>query len=140
MAYISLKNELVNDDPEKAQKLAGAAKEKLSKIDMKLLSDHQVHMAWMNTLELLEENLKLIANTGELATQRAAFVPLSSALILAVEQFGIANTTFYQQHCPMADSNKGADWLSLEKEIRNPYYGDAMLSCGSVERTITPVK
>jgi membrane fusion protein, copper/silver efflux system len=40
----------------------------------------------------------------------------------------------------MADSNKGADWLSLEKEIRNPYYGDAMLSCGSVERTIAPVK
>ncbi|MEQ8413999.1 MAG: efflux RND transporter periplasmic adaptor subunit [Imperialibacter sp.] len=140
MAYINLKNELVNDDPEKAQKLAGAAKEKLSKIDMKLLSDHQVHMAWMSTLELLEENLAVIANSGELATQRVAFVPLSSALIQAVEQFGVANTTFYQQHCPMADSNKGADWLSLEKEIRNPYYGDAMLSCGSVERTITPVK
>jgi membrane fusion protein, copper/silver efflux system len=82
----------------------------------------------------------MIASTSDLAIQRGAFVSLSSVLIQAVEQFGVANTTFYQQHCPMADSNKGADWLSLEKEIRNPYYGDAMLSCGSVERTITPLK
>ncbi|NNC61403.1 MAG: DUF3347 domain-containing protein, partial [Eudoraea sp.] len=35
-------------------------------------------------------------------------------------------------HCPMANSNKGADWLSSSKEIRNPYYGEAMLTCGSV--------
>ncbi|WP_420601742.1 hypothetical protein [Flagellimonas sp.] len=40
--------------------------------------------------------------------------------------------TFYVQQCPMANNNKGAVWLSTENEIRNPYYGDAMLKCGSV--------
>jgi len=36
----------------------------------------------------------------------------------------------------MADNNNGAFWLSLEKEIRNPYYGEAMLKCGEVSQTI----
>jgi Cu(I)/Ag(I) efflux system membrane fusion protein len=40
----------------------------------------------------------------------------------------------YVQHCPMADNNKGADWLSLEKEIRNPYFGSSMLTCGEVTK------
>jgi len=36
----------------------------------------------------------------------------------------------------MADDNKGADWLSLEKEIRNPYFGSGMLTCGEVTTII----
>jgi Cu(I)/Ag(I) efflux system membrane fusion protein len=40
--------------------------------------------------------------------------------------------TLYVQKCPMANSNKGAVWLSTEKEVKNPYYGDTMLTCGSV--------
>ena len=40
----------------------------------------------------------------------------------------------YHDHCPMAQDNKGAMWLSETKEIRNPYFGDKMMTCGSVER------
>jgi Cu(I)/Ag(I) efflux system membrane fusion protein len=36
----------------------------------------------------------------------------------------------------MANDNKGADWLSFDKAIKNPYFGDKMLQCGSVEQTI----
>lgn len=36
----------------------------------------------------------------------------------------------------MADSNKGADWLSQDLEIRNPYYGESMLNCGEIRKTI----
>ena len=42
------------------------------------------------------------------------------------------DSALYVQKCPMANNNKGAVWLSAEEEIRNPYYGDAMLTCGSV--------
>ena len=37
----------------------------------------------------------------------------------------------------MANDNNGADWISKEKEIKNPYYGDEMLTCGSILETIT---
>jgi Cu(I)/Ag(I) efflux system membrane fusion protein len=36
----------------------------------------------------------------------------------------------------MADDFKGADWLSLSDEIRNPYFGDQMLRCGEVTKQI----
>jgi len=40
----------------------------------------------------------------------------------------------YLDHCPMYKG--GSDWLSREKEIKNPFYGSMMLSCGSVQETI----
>jgi Cu(I)/Ag(I) efflux system membrane fusion protein len=46
--------------------------------------------------------------------------------------FSSFGNIIYVQHCPMADNNKGADWLSTEKEIRNPYFGSSMLTCGEV--------
>ena len=38
----------------------------------------------------------------------------------------------YQLHCPMAFDGAGADWFSEVSEVRNPYYGDKMLTCGKV--------
>jgi hypothetical protein len=42
----------------------------------------------------------------------------------------------YVAYCPMANNNEGANWLSNDKEIKNPYFGDKMLRCGSVKETI----
>jgi len=36
----------------------------------------------------------------------------------------------------MVDNNKGAVWLSAKKDIRNPYYGEAMLTCGSTSEEL----
>ncbi|MFY7963827.1 MAG: mercury transporter, partial [Chitinophagaceae bacterium] len=47
-----------------------------------------------------------------------------------------ANTTVYYQYCPMFNNGKGANWLSKEATIKNPYYGSMMLSCGKVQETI----
>jgi len=44
--------------------------------------------------------------------------------------------TIYVQHCPMANNNQGALWLSVDKEIRNPYFGEAMPDCGSITDSI----
>jgi Cu(I)/Ag(I) efflux system membrane fusion protein len=44
--------------------------------------------------------------------------------------------TLYVQHCPMAFNNKGADWISREHDIRNPYFGVSMLTCGDVTDTL----
>ncbi|EKF53808.1 hypothetical protein I215_15663, partial [Galbibacter marinus] len=42
--------------------------------------------------------------------------------------------TLYQQFCPMYDG--GSAWLSLSKDIKNPYYGSQMLNCGKVQKEI----
>ena len=36
----------------------------------------------------------------------------------------------------MANSDKGAIWLSTEEEIMNPYFGSAMQKCGSIAAII----
>ena len=36
----------------------------------------------------------------------------------------------------MANNGKGANWLSKENKVQNPYYGSVMLTCGKVVETI----
>ena len=75
--------------------------------------------------------LDAIATNENLENQRAHFVILNENIVPIA--MNIENSTnYYVQKCPMANNNKGAVWLSTEEEIKNPYYGDAMLTCGSV--------
>lgn len=138
LAYIGLKNSLVEDEAEQAKSRAQEALKQLEEVDMTLLTDQDAHMEWMKLLKTMEDHLGQIGSTADIGKQRTAFKPLSDGVVKAVTAFGVAGHTFFLQHCPMANDNKGADWLSLQEEILNPYYGDAMLSCGSVENTFTP--
>ena len=81
---------------------------------------------WIDVLHRLD--------TSDIKKQRDHFKHLSAHMISSVQLFGV-NQKAYSQFCPMANSNKGAYWLSLEKEIQNPYYGQAMLTCGEVRDT-----
>lgn len=78
------------------------------------------------------ETLDTIANNSDLENQRSHFVVLNENLVAIVMNLEGLDDTLYVQKCPMANDNEGAVWLSMEEEIRNPYYGDAMLTCGSV--------
>jgi hypothetical protein len=57
-------------------------------------------------------------------------------MIALVKKSGVSNGELYVEYCPMAFDDKGASWLSSSKEIRNPYFGDKMLTCGEVKETI----
>jgi Cu(I)/Ag(I) efflux system membrane fusion protein len=133
--YILLKNALVNDNNNDAQTAAKKTVQNLAKVDMKLLSDEKAHNHWMTIQKELKTSASAILNSSEIATQRGHFKHLSAHMISSIKLFGI-NQKVYSEFCPMADNNKGAYWLSLEKEIRNPYYGDVMLTCGEVRDTI----
>lgn len=78
-----------------------------------------------------------ITATDDLKTQRASFQTLVGALVPLFQQ-NLSGGTIHIQHCPMAMAGKGADWISESTAILNPYYGDAMLDCGEVSKTLTP--
>jgi len=134
-SYILLKDALVNDNSNDAQTAAKKIGQNLTKIDMKLLPGEKAHSHWMTIQKELKTSANDIENSSEIATQRGHFKHLSAHMISSVQLFGI-NQEVYSEFCPMADNNKGAFWLSLEKEIRNPYYGEAMLKCGEVKATL----
>ena len=133
--YTLLKDALVADNTGKAQSSAKEIGESLAKVDMKLLEDEKAHNHWMTLQKEIKASVNAIANASEIAKQRNHFKHLSAHMISSVQLFGI-NQTVYTNYCPMADSNKGAYWISLQKEIRNPYYGEAMLRCGEVKATL----
>ena len=133
--YILLKDALVNDDAKMAQQAGMQINQSLKKVDMKLLSDEIAHNHWMTIQKEIKNSAASIENSSEIASQRGHFKHLSAHMTSSLQLFGI-NQTVYNEFCPMADDNKGGYWLSLEKEIRNPYYGQAMLTCGEVKATL----
>ena len=78
------------------------------------------------------EMLDAITANDNLENQRDHFVILNENMVPIAINVNGTDEMLYVQKCPMANNNKGAVWLSAEKDIRNPYYGDAMLTCGSV--------
>ena len=133
--YIILKDALVKDDSDISKKAANDVLKSLEKIDMKLLTNKNAHNHWMSIAKGIKVSASSIAGTNQINEHRKHFKSLSSHFALAVQLFGI-NQKVFKQFCPMADSNKGAYWLSLENEIRNPYFGAAMHNCGSDEKVI----
>ena len=134
-AYLLLKDALVATDSEQAINASKKVNEKLSSIDMSLVKS-DAHLYWMQQLEAIQGHNEKINSSKDIEEQRRQFDFLSQALINAVKVFGVPGDTLYVQHCPMANNNEGADWLSSEEEVRNPYFGDKMMTCGVVKTTI----
>ena len=76
--------------------------------------------------------LDTISSNPDLESQRAHLLILNENMVALAMNVKSPSKTLYIQKCPMANSNKGAIWLSMSKEINNSYYGDDMLPCGSV--------
>ncbi len=133
--YILLKDALVNDDAKNAQQAGKQIIQSLKNVDMKLLSDEKAHNHWMTIQKELNTSANAISSNTDISKQRGHFKHLSAHMISSVQLF-VVNENIYIQFCPMADNNKGAYWISLEEEVRNPYYGEAMLTCGEVRDTL----
>ena len=133
--YFEMKDALVNDNFEKAKEAGTMLKSTLEKIDMNLFED-DAHSSWMQQSNTLATALEHINHLNDIKTVRDQFKNISSSIVAIAESFDPVSYSLFIQHCPMADSNKGADWLSQEKEIQNPYFGESMLTCGEVTKTI----
>ncbi len=85
-----------------------------------------------------EHTLHELAGAGteadDIGTSREVYHTLSNAMIAAFRDHGNpASATIHLAHCPMAFDWEGADWLQASTQIRNPYFGDEMLACGTIE-------
>ena len=133
--YLLLKDALVADDFEKSKQIATSLLSKLNKTNMGVFTG-EAHNVWMQHSSAIEKALKPIDKAENIGEVRRHFKTLSDQFVMLAITFGPFDQTLYIQHCPMANSNKGADWISSEKEIQNPYFGASMLKCGSVKETL----
>ncbi len=131
LAYLKVKDALVASDAPQTVVSAKATLEALNAIPTSNLGKmEQEH--FNASVKMLEA----IAAKTNLNNQRSHFVLLNEHLVALVSAFSTLENTLYVQQCPMANNNQGAVWLSKEKDIRNPYFGAAMLKCGSTIKSL----
>lgn len=116
--YIQIKTALVNSDNKEA-KNGG---------DMlaKALDDKNLEIGNLASA---------IAGSDDLEKQREVFADLTKKMETILDG-ALSSGEIYKQYCPMAFNNQGGFWLSSEKAIRNPYFGNRMLQCGTIQVTI----
>ena len=133
--YFLLKDALVKDDLPTARKHAVDLKKGIDNTRMNLFPG-PAHDPWMAFSSAAARTLDKLLAAKDIAGTRAHFRPLSVQMVALASAFGPFDKTVYVQHCPMADDNLGADWLSNEATILNPYFGASMLGCGNVIKEI----
>lgn len=134
-SYLQLKNALVSDDAKEAAIAAEVMVRAFKGFNASgFNSDQQKEIA--EIIENASEQVEHIAdNASKIEHQREHFEVLSNDMSDLIAIVG-SEQTLYQTKCPMYNKGKGGIWLSETKEIKNPFYGGKMLTCGSVQKEI----
>ena len=132
--YFLLKDALIQTSGSGSAEAAKNLSASLNAIKMDELP-MDVHTVWMKVMKDLMFDAEHISETQAVAHQREHFASLSKNMY-ALMKVSKSETETYYQFCPMYNKGKGANWLSKDSEIKNPYYGSQMLSCGRTQETI----
>ncbi|HNR53820.1 MAG TPA: DUF3347 domain-containing protein [Flavobacteriales bacterium] len=129
--YFQLKDALVAGNGALAKQHATTMGEVLHRMDATKLPAAQ-QATWEQLITEAMPLMHPLSETSDVEMQRKLFAQLTTPMLQLAEAAG--EGTIYLDHCPMYEG--GANWLSREKAIKNPFYGSMMLTCGSVKRTI----
>jgi len=128
--YYVVKDALVNSNPTTA---ASAAKKLSTLVQTSLAKKPGENQA--NNSNSLQQKIQADANaiaaSKDLAKQRIAFQALSESIITLIKTEKQLKPA-YIMYCPM----KKAYWISSVEQIKNPYYGSSMLTCGNISETL----
>lgn len=133
--YLHVKNGLAADDAKEAASGSKAMSDALAKVDKAAMTPEQQKLYSENEDDLREHAEHIGKNESNIEHQREHFAQMSEDVYALVKAFG-GGQALYHDHCPMYNDNKGALWLSETKDVKNPYFGSKMPTCGSVKEVI----
>ena len=123
-SYYNIKDALVAGNASSASSGAEQFIKIANGIDYKIISEGNIN-ALLTDATFISEN-------KDLNKQRLRFANLSANMYAVAKAVKLTTQPLYYDYCPM----KKAYWLSGEAAIKNPYFGNAMLTCGKVTDTI----
>ncbi|WP_145859716.1 DUF3347 domain-containing protein [Pedobacter suwonensis] len=133
--YLKLKNALTTDNDKQAASAGSEMVAAFASFDEKSLTSEQ-DKTYNDIRDDAKEHAEHIgSNAGNIAHQREHFDMLSKDMYDLIKLLG-TDKPLYVDRCPMYNSNKGAIWVSEIKEIKNPYLGKAMPTCGTVKEEL----
>ncbi len=133
--YLHLKDALVAAKADEAKGAAQGLLTALDKTDASALTGEQKTFFDQHA-GMIRQHAGAIAGGSDLEAQRGQLDMLSTGAYSLLKAFGANDQTLYYQHCPMANNDKGGNWISQTSEIKNPYFGDKMLKCGETKETL----
>lgn len=134
--YLKLKDALVASDAEAAKAAANEVLTVAKAMPVAALIDTEAKAFAEEKTEKVVSSATSINTAADIDAQRENLEQLSESVYAMAKAFGANDQKLYYQHCPMALNDKGGYWLSSNEEIRNPYFGDQMLKCGSTEEVL----
>ncbi len=129
-AYLELKDALVQSDIKLSVEKSEVFRKALEQLTIP--QRDASNMYW----SIMYKTSKGIHKDVTIEKQREKFRIISNHIIEMVQNFDTLEQQLTVQFCPMANNDKGAYWLSNEEKIRNPYFGDMMLTCGEVKQVL----
>jgi hypothetical protein len=139
-AYNNLKDALVASDTAKASAAALAlrtAADSLKVNEIKGDSTGVIKETAVSFSGSISGSAQALAAEKELINKRKEFEMIAESMWNLTRTVRYSGQKLYWQFCPMAFDNKGAHWISGEREIKNPYFGSQMLNCGSIEDSLS---
>jgi uncharacterized protein DUF3347 len=121
----------VNSDPAAASTKAGLLLNSINGVDKSSLSVTEREI-FVTLQDKLSFDARHISEVQKIDHQREHFASLSLNMYKLAKAVRLSVQPVYQEYCPM----KKSYWLSNEPEIKNPYFGKQMLTCGSITNTI----
>lgn len=136
-AYLTVQQGLADDDLAAAQSGAEALLDAVAEVQVQV--PDRLRRDWQPIESELEDHARHITGSRTDAHARMGFDGLSVQLLEMLRRFGNpTQTPLRRAYCPMAFENRGAEWVQRGDEIRNPYFGAEMLTCGEIRATVAP--
>lgn len=127
--YLSIGQALAADDAAAATEAVPALHQAVSSLNAQSLSGKAAEH-WTAEQNSLSKITAMLSQANDLASLRSAFALLSEELLSLQHLFSFPNSDqLFELHCPMAFDGRGASWIQTDEQVRNPYYGAAMLKC-----------
>ena len=133
--YTHLTFALSGDDDKEAVSAAKGILASFPEIDKNALSAEQKKEFSELESSIREHSEHIADNAVKIDHQREHLDLMSEDFYDLLKDFGTPKPV-YKVFCPMYNDNKGAFWLSDSREVKNPYLGKEMLSCGEVQEEI----
>ena len=132
-AVFTFTEALAADDAAKAGQTTAAIRDALE-----ALQQAEVPAPLDDAVQRVTEAVTALDAGPDIEQHRKSLDAVSQALIGVLQASDVEGLGgAYRAYCPMALDNRGASWLTPEEQVLNPYFGDRMLRCGSIEETLS---
>lgn len=133
--YLAMKNAFIVSDGKGVDSAATAMRDHVKAVDSETMNGEGKE-AWLQHASGYNTKLTELLHITGIEEKRTYLSHLSEIVYCTKKSFKLKEMQLFAVYCPMAFNGKGAYWISETEKIRNPYFGEKMMDCGSIEEKL----